>query len=112
MPGTRGATLYLASDRKTALHALCRELVQHPNVGIFVASNATFLIYSDGLQSAGNDVLAALREAHARPLLPLGCGSGDGYRCGRATLRDSAPSLQWTRSQGSKGDPSSRFHPT
>src|SRR5215212_8420706 len=87
MPGTRGATLYLASDRKTALHALCRELVQHPNVGIFVASNATFLIYSDGLQSAGNDVLAALREAHARPLLPLGCGSGDGYRCGRDLKR-------------------------
>src|SRR5215208_4715833 len=92
--GDEGATHYLASDRKTALHALCRELVQHPDVGIFIASNATFLIYSDGLQSAGNDVLAALREAHARPLLPLECGSGDGYRCGR-DLRDSAPSLQW-----------------
>src|SRR3712207_674020 len=51
--------------------------VSHPDIRVLVAAFVPVEIHSHGLQGAGDDVRSALREAHARPLLPLGNPAGD-----------------------------------
>src|SRR4029079_3298954 len=60
--------------------------VHHPDVGLPVRAEVGVAVDLDGAQALGEDVVAALREGHPRPALPVRDGARDAQgsrqRCG------------------------------
>src|SRR5437588_8946752 len=63
--------------------------VQHPEVGLEVEAEVALAVDAERCEPVGDDVLAALRERHLRPLLPLDHRAADPHRL-RLGLEDLA----------------------
>src|SRR5947209_1246386 len=65
------------------------EAVHHPEVGLEVEAEVALAVDDQRCEPVREDVLAALRERHLRPLLPLGHRAADPHRL-RLGLEDLA----------------------
>src|SRR5438094_266920 len=63
---------------RRAVLASALDLVSHPDVGLDVEAAAVLEVHRD--ERARHDVVAVVREGHARPLLPLRARAHDRHR--------------------------------
>ena len=75
-PVARAQRPYEDVNRAATSLDRARNSMLHPDARIFVAPYVSLPVYFHGLQGAGYDVHAALREAHPSPFFPLGYRSG------------------------------------
>src|SRR2546421_4384942 len=78
----RSARPAAGCSRTAGSRVSCADRVAHPDVGLDVAPHALPAVDLDRHERALDDVAAAVRKGHARPLLPLGDGALDEERAG------------------------------